>query len=96
MKQDDKQQFIVWHGSPRTFDRFDFLKLRDALGVFFTESRESAAYYARRGGRSPDGMVRQYRLSFRNVLRVQEREIAALSDFRDFLLPLLMNGQLKV
>ena len=87
MKQDDKQQFIVWHGSPRTFDRFDFLKLRDALGVFFTESREASEYY---------GMARQYRLSFRNVLRVQEREIAALSDFRDFLLPLLMNGQLKV
>ena len=63
-----------WHGSPYTFDRFDFSKLRDALGVFFTESRESAAYYARRGGRFPNGMARQYRLTFRNVLRVHQGE----------------------
>ena len=62
------------HGSPRTFDRFDFSKLRDVFGVLFTESRESAEYYARRGGRSPNGMVRQYRLSFRNVLRVHQGE----------------------
>lgn len=69
-----KESFIAWHGSPRTFDCFDFSKLRDALGVFFTESREAAEYYARRGGRSPNCMVRQYRLSFRNVLRVHQGE----------------------
>ena len=69
-----KESFIAWHGSPRTFDCFDFSKLRDALGVFYTESREAAEYYARRGGRSPNGMVRQYRLSFRNVLRVHQGE----------------------
>lgn len=63
-----------WHGSSYTFDRFDYSKLRDALGVFFTESREAAEYYARRGGRFPNGMVRQYRLSFRNVLRVHQGE----------------------
>ena len=34
---------IISHGSPLTFDRFDFSKLRDALGVFFTESREENA-----------------------------------------------------
>ena len=69
-----KEVFIAWHGSPRTFDRFDYSKLRDALGVFFTASRESAEYYARRGGRFLNGMVRQYRLSFRNVLRVHQGE----------------------
>lgn len=62
------------HGSPRTFDRFDFSKLRDVFGVLFTESRESAEYYVRRGGHFPNGMVRQYRLSFRNVLRVHQGE----------------------
>ena len=62
------------HGSAQTFDRFDFSKLRDALGVFFTESREAAEYYARREGRFPDGTVRQYRLTFRNVLRVHQGE----------------------
>ena len=62
------------HGSPRTFDRFDFSKLRDVFGVLFTESRESAEYYARRGGCFLNGMVRQYRLSFRNVLRVHQGE----------------------
>lgn len=30
--------FIAWHGSPCTFDSFDFSKLRDALGMFFKES----------------------------------------------------------
>lgn len=65
---------VAWHGSPHTFDRFDFSKLRDTLGVFFTESREAATYYARRGGRFPNGMVRQYRLSFRNVSRVHQGE----------------------
>ena len=74
MRLKDKQEFIAWHGSPCTFDRFDFSKLRDALGVFFTESREAAEYYARRGGRSPNGMARQYCLSFRNVLRVHQGE----------------------
>ena len=63
-----------WHGSSHAFDRFNFSKLRDSLGVFFTESRGTAEYYARRGGRSPNGMVRQYRLSFRNVLRVHQGE----------------------
>ncbi len=63
-----------WHGSPHAFDRFNFSKLRDSLGVFFTESRGAAEYYARRSGRSPNGMVRQYRLSFRNVLRVHQGE----------------------
>ena len=63
-----------WHGSSYTFDRFDYSKLRDALGVFFTESRESAEYYAQRGGRFLNGMVRQYRLSFRNVLQVHQGE----------------------
>ena len=29
---------------------------------------------ARRGGRSPNGMARQYRLAFRNVLRVHQGE----------------------
>ncbi len=29
---------------------------------------------ARRGGRFPNGMVRQYRLSFRNLLRVHQGE----------------------
>ena len=68
---------VAWHGSPHTFDRFDFSKLRDTLGVFFTESREAATYYARRGGRFLNGMVRQYRLSFRNVLRVHQGEAYA-------------------
>ena len=74
MRQKDKQEFVAWHGSPYPFDRFDFSKLRDTFGVFFTESRESAEYYARRGGRFLNGMVRQYRLSFRNVLRVHQGE----------------------
>ena len=69
-----KEAFIAWHGSPHAFDRFNFSKLRDSLGAFFTESRGAAEYYARRGGRSPNGMVRQYRLSFRNVLRVHQGE----------------------
>ncbi len=69
-----KEAFIAWHGSPHAFDRFNFSKLRDTLGVFFTESREAATHYARRGGRFPNGMVRQYRLSFRNVLRVHQGE----------------------
>ena len=65
-----------WHGSTHTFDRFDFSKLRDALGVFFTESREQAEYYARRvGGPRGDALsARRYRLSFRNVLRVRQGE----------------------
>ena len=62
------------HGSPHEFVRFDFSKLRDGLGVFFTESREAAEYYARRGGRCPGGVVRRYRLTFRNVLRVRQGE----------------------
>ena len=68
------EAFIAWHGSPYMFDRFDFSKLRDGLGVFFTESREAAEYYARRDGRFPNGTVRQYRLTFRNVLRVHQGE----------------------
>ena len=60
-----KETFIAWHGSPRTFDRFDFSKLRDALGVFFTESRMAAEYH---------GMARQYRLTFRYLLRVHQGE----------------------
>lgn len=66
--------FIAWHGSPYTFDRFDFSKLRDCLGVFFTESREAAEYYARWNGRFPNGAVRQDCLTFRNVLRVRQGE----------------------
>ena len=58
-----RESFIAWHGSPQTFDRFDFSKLRDALGVFFTESREAAENY---------GTTRQYRLTFRNILRVHQ------------------------
>ena len=34
-----KESFIVRCGSPHTFDRFDFSKLRDTLGVFFTERK---------------------------------------------------------
>lgn len=33
------EAFIAWHGSPYTFDRFDFSKLRDGLGVFFTADK---------------------------------------------------------
>lgn len=70
-----KEIFFAWHGSPHTFDRFDFLKLRDTLGVFFTESRESAEYY---------GAARQYRLVFQNILRVhQGEEYAKLVARRD-------------
>lgn len=66
--------FIAWHGSPYTFDRFDFSKLRDGLGVFFAESRETAEYYAQRNGRFSNGTVRQYCLFIRNVLRVRQGE----------------------
>lgn len=58
-----RETFIAWHGSPCEFARFDFSKLRDALGVFFTANREAAEYY---------GTARQYRLSFRNLLRVRQ------------------------
>ena len=60
-----KEIFFAWHCSPHTFDCFNFLKLRDTLGVFFTESRESAEYY---------GAARQYRLVFQNILRVHQGE----------------------
>ena len=60
-----KEIFFAWHGSPHVFDRFDFSKLRDALGVFFTNSKESAEYY---------GSARQYCLIFRNVLHVHQGE----------------------
>lgn len=66
--------FIAWHVSPYTFDRFDFSKLRDGLGVFVMENREAEEYYARWNGRFPNGAVRQDCLTFRNVLRVRQGE----------------------
>ena len=65
MRLKEKREFIAWHSSPHTFDRFDFSKLRDSLGIFFTESKEAAEYY---------GTARQYRLTFRHVLRVHQGE----------------------
>lgn len=38
------EAFIAWHGSPYTFDRFDFSKLRDGLGVFFTADKPHRHY----------------------------------------------------
>mgnify|MGYP007070236356 CR=1 FL=1 len=59
------ETFIAWHGSPYTFDRFDFSKLRDGLGVFFAADKAQAEYH---------GTARQYRLTFRNILRVHQGE----------------------
>jgi hypothetical protein len=59
------EAFIAWHGSPYTFDRFDFSKLRDGLGVFFTADKPQAEYH---------GRARQYRLTFRKTLRVHQGE----------------------
>lgn len=61
------EAFIAWHGSPCTFDRFDFSKLRDGLGVFFTADKPQAGYH---------GRARQYRLTFRNILRIHQGEYA--------------------
>ena len=53
----------IRHGSPQEFDRFDFSKLRDGLGVFFATNKEQAECH---------GIARQYRLSFRNLLCVKQ------------------------
>ena len=53
----------AWHGSSQTFDRFDFSKLRDSLGVFFAADRSLAEYH---------GTARRYRLTFRNILRLHQ------------------------
>ena len=59
------EAFIAWHGSPYTFDRFGFSKLRDSLGVFFTADKPQTEYH---------GRARQYRLTFRNILRIHQGE----------------------
>ena len=63
MQRQTRQVFIAWHGSPHEFHRFDLSKLRDALGVFFAADKSQAEYH---------GKVRQYRLTFKNVLRVHQ------------------------
>lgn len=68
MKPKDKQRFVAWHGSTHEFQRFDFNRLRDDLGVFFAERREHAEQY---------GTTKRYRLAFKNLLRVRQgREYA--------------------
>lgn len=63
-----KTSVVAWHGSPHKFDRFDFSKLRDSLGVFFSEKQEHAEQY---------GSARKYWLTFGNLLRVRQgREYA--------------------
>ena len=59
-------------GSPCMFDCFVFSKLRDTLSAIFSDSRDAATYYARRGDCFPNDRARQYRLTFRNVLRVHQ------------------------
>ena len=58
-----RQEFVVWHGSPHDFGKFDFSRLRDGLGVFFAESRAQAESH---------GLAKEYRLTFRNLLRVRQ------------------------
>lgn len=68
MKAKDRQEVVVWHGSPCDFRKFDFARLRDDLGIFFAEKRAHAERY---------GTARRYRLAFRNLLRVRQgREYA--------------------
>ena len=63
-----KERFIAWHGSPCSFSRFDFSKLRDVLGVFFAAEKSQAGHY---------GLARPYCLTFKNLLCVRQgREYA--------------------
>lgn len=63
MKPKDQQEFVAWHGSTHEFQKFNFAKLRDNLGIFFAEKQENAERY---------GTPKRYRLTFRNLLRVRQ------------------------
>lgn len=56
-----RETFIAWHASPHTFTRFDFSKLRDDLGAFFSAEKKQAEHY---------GLARPYCLTFKNLLCV--------------------------
>ena len=71
----NKTSVVAWHGSPHKFDRFDFSRLRDSLGVFFSEKKEHAEQY---------GTARKYRLTFSNLLCVRQgQEYAEHVSMRD-------------
>lgn len=59
----NKTSVVACHGSPHKFDRFDFSRLRDSLGVFFSEKQEHAEQY---------GTASKYRLTFSNLLCVRQ------------------------
>ena len=61
-------EILAWHGSPHRFGRFDFSRLEDGLGAFFSATREHAAHW---------GEPKAHRLRFANLLRVRQgREYA--------------------